>query len=593
MAKRQPTLTDYAVVAISPALIMLMVGSLVFFLIEVLYQGKYPDRLLWTMFFFVFGSVLISRILIEYGAQRALVYAAGLAGATFVALQAFVDYPNLTMRSFSLLINAGLMALIWWAANKLTWDCTHIDEERRSSGRGVLAAAGLDANATPMEEEPEPVPVTKKPRKESPGMLGWIERWQAHRQKENLKPHTPGVWVLYFSLAALPLFGLGQSLIPPEATDRRRVAFQQMAVYVASGLGLLVTTTLLGLRKYLRDRGASMPNKMTAGWLGVGAVLIVTFIVIGAFLPRPHSETPLINLPKLKDTSDKPEKDASKNAVVKDGSTGQGDGSKGKTENDPNAKQSSDQGKGNGDSKDGEGQAKGENGDKKGEGGEKNDNTKSGDSESKSEKKAEGGKGSTKSEQEQTKKQSSQDGTPSKSSSTMSKVAETASNVMKWLMWILGVLLVIAAIVFFLLRGLAPFTKWAQGLLDWFRNLFARKSSDGATADSDAKAESKVKRPPPFSSFSNPFQDGSHRGQSVEELVAYTFAAFDSWAWDRNLGREGPETPLEFANRVTKAKPNLEAAPAMAKLFTQTQYAALELPANAVSVLKQTWNEMQ
>ena len=56
------SLIDIAAVVISPALVMLMVGSLTFFLITVLYQGAYPDRLLYTFFFFVFGAVLIARI---------------------------------------------------------------------------------------------------------------------------------------------------------------------------------------------------------------------------------------------------------------------------------------------------------------------------------------------------------------------------------------------------------------------------------------------------------------------------------------------------------------------------------------------------
>ena len=47
-----PTAADVAVTAASPALVMLMVGSLVFFLVEVLYAGKYSDRLLYTFFFF-------------------------------------------------------------------------------------------------------------------------------------------------------------------------------------------------------------------------------------------------------------------------------------------------------------------------------------------------------------------------------------------------------------------------------------------------------------------------------------------------------------------------------------------------------------
>ena len=44
--REPPTLVDYVVTGISPVLIMLMVGSLVFFLVEVLYAGQYSGRLL-------------------------------------------------------------------------------------------------------------------------------------------------------------------------------------------------------------------------------------------------------------------------------------------------------------------------------------------------------------------------------------------------------------------------------------------------------------------------------------------------------------------------------------------------------------------
>jgi hypothetical protein len=42
-------MADYVVIAISPALIMALVGSLVFFLLRVFYQGEYQERLHWVM----------------------------------------------------------------------------------------------------------------------------------------------------------------------------------------------------------------------------------------------------------------------------------------------------------------------------------------------------------------------------------------------------------------------------------------------------------------------------------------------------------------------------------------------------------------
>ena len=91
--RETPTLADYAVTALSPALIMALVGSLTFFLIEVCYAGQYTGRLMWTLFFFVFATVLVSRIAIEMHKGLAAAYGLALAFATFLALVKFVDYP--------------------------------------------------------------------------------------------------------------------------------------------------------------------------------------------------------------------------------------------------------------------------------------------------------------------------------------------------------------------------------------------------------------------------------------------------------------------------------------------------------------------
>src|SRR5258707_1162713 len=144
--RESPSVADYVVTGIGPALVMLMVGSLVFFLVEVLYAGKYSDRLLYTMFFFVFGAVLVARISIQIDAGRAKFYGIALAIVVYLALLSYVEYPSGWLKSWGWLANLGLMVLVWWSAHKLTWDCTHIDEKAESSGRGLLNAAGLDAD---------------------------------------------------------------------------------------------------------------------------------------------------------------------------------------------------------------------------------------------------------------------------------------------------------------------------------------------------------------------------------------------------------------------------------------------------------------
>ena len=107
----------------------------------------------------------------------------------------------------------------------------------------------------------------------------------------------PGVWVVYFSLAALPLFGLGQLFIPNNDVNARQYVFKLLFVYTASGLGLLLSTSFLGMRRYLRQRRQEMPLRMVNLWLGTGVALIVAVMFAAMLLPRPNAEYAISDLP--------------------------------------------------------------------------------------------------------------------------------------------------------------------------------------------------------------------------------------------------------------------------------------------------------
>ncbi len=146
MARLQKTLTDYLVLAISPALIMVLIGSLVFFLLEVLYRGDYHARLQFIFGLFVMATVLIGRISIEEGREYAALFALPLGFVALLAVFRFVDYSG-PWAGLRAPLNIGLLALIWWCADRLTWDCTVIDEGEDASGEGLLQTAGLDRPA--------------------------------------------------------------------------------------------------------------------------------------------------------------------------------------------------------------------------------------------------------------------------------------------------------------------------------------------------------------------------------------------------------------------------------------------------------------
>ncbi|MFO0803983.1 MAG: DUF4129 domain-containing protein [Gemmataceae bacterium] len=575
---------DVVFTAVSPVLIMLMVGSLVFFLITVLPTGDYKERLLYTSFFFVFGAVLVARIAIQYDAARASMYGLGLAVVTFLAMSAYVEYPS-GMKSFGWAFNLGLMGLIWWSANKLTWDCTHVDTNRDTSGRGLLAASSDPFTA-------EPGKIRKRKKKES-AFTAWVGAFRAWREANKDKPHTPGVWVLYFSVAALPLFAIGQSLIPTDDESRRQSAFLQMCVYVGSGLGLLATTSLLGLRRYLLQRKAKIPASLTAGWLGLGAVLIAVFLVVGAFLPRPYSEVPWFGLPQ----AGKSKRDASKYALLKD-SAGKGDGATG------NVREFGKDGK-QGVNKNGKGKGEPSSGRKSGEpnGGEKDDPSpgrKSGESkrdEQKDGPNAKSGDGDDSgSEEENTK--DGKDGNESRRSpdTKLGAVAEKIAKIAKWIVFALVALLIIGVLFFGVLKYLSPFTAWARNLLDairnWWANLFGSSTALKAR-EAFAEPPRGPLRPPPFSEYSNPFADGSAGNRSADELTAYTFEALDAWAWDRGLGRKLTETPLEFAARLGVEQPDMEKEfRRSASLYARAAYATGPLPTETKAFLEHFWESL-
>ena len=86
MARLDKTAADYIAIALSPVLIMLMVGSLMYFLVAVFYRGGFEDGSLWILSCYTLAIVLITPISMEEGQEQgrtlfgtALAMAAGFA----------------------------------------------------------------------------------------------------------------------------------------------------------------------------------------------------------------------------------------------------------------------------------------------------------------------------------------------------------------------------------------------------------------------------------------------------------------------------------------------------------------------------------
>jgi hypothetical protein len=608
MAQRLPkTLVDYLVIAISPALIMTLIGSLVFFLLEVFYEGPFEARLKYVFTLYVFAAVLVGRIAIEEGREHARLFALPLAAAALVVLLRFVESAG----PLSLI----LVLVILWCADKLTWDCTVIDERQRDTGKGLLQVAGLDrpkeSRTAADAEEPAEEELEGVTSRGATSATWWKRLLQRRR-----RPHAPGVSVVYFSLAALPLFGIGE-LLTPSGGPAQRQALCFLLIYVASGLGLLLTTSFLGLRRYLRQRRVEMPNSMAAVWLAIGCTLIVAVLIFAALLPRPDAKHALSRLlPVARSEDQKP----SRYAVGSDGVA-------------------ADQGQLHSDEADQEGKAAsagntGGNGTQSGDKDSQNASNSKQDGQnhshpgpqgkpdqsreepptdasaqprpsSQTEEDSSGRAADDQARRSQPETESVQDRagsrTPqstSRSENLLRSVGLKAASLLKWLFYIAVALVGIywlwrcRADVFAALRAVL------QGWREFWQNLFAGR---GQRADGVAAQDGRKQRlPRPFAAFADPFATGMANRCSSDELVRYSFEALEAWAREHDCPRRPDQTPHEFARVLGARVASLaQDARSLADLYCRVAYAPggyqpeVGLSAASAGTLKQLWQQLR
>jgi hypothetical protein len=334
-----------------------------------------------------------------------------------------------------------------------------------------------------------------------------------------------------------------------------------------------------------------MPTTMTATWLGLGAGLIVAFLVVGALLPRPFSESPPWN-PTRAITS---ERKASDYAVNRD-SAGKGEGRSGEQATKGDGKAT---GKGgepgakgkSGDAKQGSGDKQGKNG----SGDDKSSKSGNPDDKSKNDSKGPESKDSGR-EAKGDQKASSKSGSNAAERSQTSSVGNALSkiaNVLKWLVFAALAIIVLFVIFRHGLQFLSNFMPWAKNLLAaidaWWKGLFGRREKEVREAASVVlePAEAHV----PFAAFSNPFADGTAAGRSPEDLVRYSFDGLEAWAADRDAPRRADETPIEFSSRLGAEFDWLRPdANRLAMLVARMAYAEGNLPKDSRETLEQFWD---
>ena len=589
MSRLDKALADYLAIAVSPVLIMTLVGSLVYFLLELFYQGQYVERLHFILTLFVIAAVLIGRIAITSSTDRAAMFAVPLAIVTALAIQRFVECagPNATLYW---IVNWSLLALTWWSTHKLTWDCTLFDETEDSTGRGLLETAQLGSAAPEVVRSEAETSVAFRSAKAAlfRGAKGdkptdWWQRCFDRRRR----PHAPGVWIVYFSLAALPLFGVGQAFIPASQAESRRYAFLLLVVYTASGLGLLLLTSFLGLRRYLRQRRLQMPVRLAAVWIAIGCGLIVAVLLACAVLPRPSPE---YSLDDLAARIVSPERTPSPAAVGREG---------------PQAKKGTPQ-----DVKPEE-NAKGEKAgstERRAKNSEPKDDARKGPQASKSAEatnRSEASKPSPGKAAQPTPSQGRPPGQTEPRSSPPASPPPSASpppppQIVSWppglLTWAFQAILAAAAVYALWRWRREVLEALRQSLRQWrefWQRLWA-KTRKRATAEDAGPNQPQGTPLAAFSAFVDPFAEGSSQCYTPEELVRYTFAALEAWARQRGSPRQPDQTPDEFARRLAVGDPPLaEPVRYLANVYAQAAYAPQALRKVKAAPLEELWRYLR
>jgi hypothetical protein len=459
--------------------------------------------------------------------------------------------------------------------------------------------------------------------------------WWDRLLEPDRRPHAPGVWVVYFSLAALPLFGIGGWFVTDPVT--RAKVFGLLVIYVACGMGLLLATSFLGLRKYLRQRRLQMPVEMTSTWIVVGVVMIVAMLLVAAILPRPSREYSLSQLPftitsaarrasRFAIRKEGIADDAADNPATTEAKDGQTTKRKGGTEsgkNDSADQQGDSSGgqKANGDGKGSGGGGKSQSskgsGGKGAKGGKTSGSKGSGDSksrdaesQSKENQKAESQSADSSNDPQQQPPHSQENNAPNEQqdasqpqsqpqsrwsparlmTSLTSLVGTTVLFLLKTLFYgVLALGLLIAAWVYReeVAAAWKKLLAELRELWDWFFG--HKKTSQEAAVAIEAPAP-----PRPFAAFADPFLTGDAARMTWPQLVRYTFEALEAWAREHDHPRQGGQTAQEFVISVAAIEPQI--APQLQNLgawYNQLAYAPRSAAAGSPDPLRQLWHELR
>lgn len=316
------SLADYFIDALTPTLIFVMALSFILFMLDLRFIFTEVDdvRLRVVSIFFVLGVVALNRLVARDGREQSFIYifflvmvvtiftfaTAGRSGSYAVGFtdRTWVDLP----------INLSITALLWWAINRLTHECC-VDKTSASGEIGIvqgtllsLQRAGTQAKELPgkmkematRKDKEEPWILTNtieaydpldRDRQQAMDLALAVEAATAEAApkswKERLPAKHPGISVFYVSVPVMAAFALGYPVLLNGGPSMVTAGYVFVATYTLAALGLLMFTSLRGLRGYCQERNVPIPTGVSGFWMGFGGFLVVLVLLGGLLGPAP------------------------------------------------------------------------------------------------------------------------------------------------------------------------------------------------------------------------------------------------------------------------------------------------------------------
>jgi hypothetical protein len=290
--------TDLLLDFFTPFMILIMVASVVFFLLDVrfVYTEVHDLNLRIVAFCFILGVVALNRLIARDGKDESIMYIVGLGLAiglyTLATTTAYevgsVAAKFMAQPGVALGFNMSVVIFVWWLVNRLTHECC-VDENRTAGDIGILTGTARRFKEA-MERKPAPkisdatldaIDPTewKKPEKKKPKPVLYAT--------ERLSKRHPGISIFYFSIPVMFVFALGQRVIQHGGQSMLLAGHFYIACYTIAALSLLMLTSLAGLREYFRARRVKLPGKLGPFWIGLGSVMVLMVLFAAAVIPGP------------------------------------------------------------------------------------------------------------------------------------------------------------------------------------------------------------------------------------------------------------------------------------------------------------------